>query len=164
MFATGVSFRALSTVLELVFKTADARDRFHTSKTYLYRKYQRLLQVKENEYKDLVREDESYGTIGFDHQNTQKISAKYEGSTHRLAIVWHCNEIHNILGMVAMPNKTAESQAFAIKHTCEDFTIGSRQIVALSCDNEITNVGNHSGTLLLFIIIIYSLIRYNYRL
>lgn len=146
MFGTGVSFQALSTVLELAFKAANVENHFHTSKSYLYRNYKRLLQVKESKYMDLVRKNKSFGTICFDHQNTQNISAKFEGATHRLAIVWHCDEIHNVLGMVQMPDKTAKSQALAIKQTYEDFIIESKQIVALSCDNENTNVGIHSGT------------------
>lgn len=149
MFSTGVSFRALSKVLELAFKAADAENRFHTSKSHLYRSYQRLFQVKEDKYKAIIREDESYGTICFDHQNTQNISRKFEGTTHRLAIVWYSNEVHNVLGMKTMPDKTARSQVNAIEDTCREFSIESKQIVALACDNENANVGNQNGTCVL---------------
>lgn len=149
MFATGASFRALSKILELAFNTANVGNKFHTSLSYLYKSYQRLLKSKEEKYKQVVRESNSFGTICFDHQNTQKINGKFEGTIHRLAIVWHCNGVHNILGMVPMPDKTAESQAQAIKQTCEEFSVESGQIVALTCDNEMTNVGNNGGTCVL---------------
>lgn len=135
--------------MELAFVTANATNRFHTSLSYLYKSYKRLLQSKESKYKEIFREDESHGTICFDHQNTQKIAGKYEGTTHRLAIVWHSNKVHNVLGMIPMLDKTAVSQAQAIKNTCEEFSIECGQIVALACDNEMTNVGHNGGTCVL---------------
>lgn len=149
MFATGASFRALSKILDLAFTTANVANKFHTSFSYLHKRYQQLLKLKEQKYKNVLRENNSFGTICFDHQNTQKITRKFEGTIHRLAIVWHCNGVNNILGMVPMPDKTAESQAQAIKQTCEEFSIESGQIVALTCDNEMTNVGHNGGTCVL---------------
>lgn len=149
MFATGVSFRALSTVLESAFDVANVPNSFCTSSAYLYKSYQRLLKEKENKYENFIREDKSYGTVCFDHQNTQKITGKFEGTTHRLAIVWYSNKTHNILAMVAISDKTAESQAVAINETCENFSIENHQIVGLACDNENTNVGIHGGTCIL---------------
>lgn len=146
MFATGASFRALSNILELAFATANVANEFHTSYAYLHNSYQRLLKLKESTYKGILRGNNSLGTICFDHQNAQKVTRKFEGTTHRLALVWHCDDVHNVLGMIPMLNKTAESQALAIKQTCDEFNIEGRQIVALSCDNEMTNVGVRGGT------------------
>lgn len=149
MFSTGVSFNALSTILKLAFEIVNVGYRFNTSKTHLYRSYRRLLEAKEKSYMALIRKDKSYGTICFDHQNTRNISGKFEGSTHRLALVWYSNKIHNVLGMKAMPNKTAISQTLAIKEACEEFNIESEQIVAISCDNEPSNVGHRAATIVL---------------
>lgn len=146
MFGTGVSFRALSTVLNSAFTVANVPNQFCTSTPYLYRNYQRLLQIKENEYQAHVRENKSFGTVCFDHQNMRKISGKYEGTNHRLAIVWYCNRAHNVIGIEEMPDKTAESQAEVIRRVCEKFNIEKKQIVALQCDNENTNTGVRGGT------------------
>lgn len=149
MFSTGVSFRALSTILKCAFSTANASDRFNVSTTYLYNSYKRLLQIKEIAYIDRIREENTYGTLCFDHQATRKITGKYEGTSHRLAVVWHSNQTHNVLGMPEMQNKTAESQVQAIIHTREEMGIDNDQVVALTCDNESTNVGVHGGTCVL---------------
>lgn len=149
MFSTGVSFRALSTILKCAFSAADAKDRFNVSTSYLFKNYQRLLQTKEIKYKERIREESTFGTICFDHQATRRIAGKYEGTSHRLAIVWYSNQAHNAIGMPEMPDKTAESQAEAIKNTCEEYGVESRQAVAFGCDNEITNVGIHAGTCVL---------------
>lgn len=125
MFRTGVSFRALSNILDLAFNTAAANNRFYTSKTHLFRSYQRMLQSKETEYTHKIQEDQSFGTICFDHQATRKIAGKYEGISHRLAIVWYSEEKQNVIGMPEMPNKTAESQSIAIRQTCNEFGIQS---------------------------------------
>lgn len=148
MFGTGVSFRALSDILNLSFSVADVDNRFFTSTSYLFRSYQRMLQAKENKYKAQVREGISYGSLCFDHQATRKITGKYEGNSHRLAIVWYSDKSHNVIGMPEMPDKTAASQTVAITQTCHDFGIECRQIVALTCDNENTNVGTRGGTCL----------------
>lgn len=149
MFNTGVSFRALSTVLDSAFTVANAQNQFCTSTPYLYSNYKRMLQIKENEFQVRVREDQSFGTICFDHQNMRKISGKYEGTTHRLAIVWHCKKTYNVIGIEEMLDKTAESQMQAIQRACENFDIGNEQIVALTCDNENTNTGVRGGTCVL---------------
>lgn len=146
MFGTGVSFRALSDILDLSFAVADTHKRFFTSTAYLFKNYQRMLAAKENDYKTQVRGAISYGTICFDHQATRKITGKYEGTTHRLAIVWYSDKTHNAIGMPEMSDKSAESQTKAISETCDDFGIESQQIVALTCDNENTNVGVRGGT------------------
>lgn len=80
MFGTGVSFRTLSTILELAFATVNAEDRYHTSTSYLFKKYQRMLKEKERLYQGQIREDVSYGSMCFDHQATRKIAGKYEGT------------------------------------------------------------------------------------
>lgn len=149
MFETGVSFRALSDILNLSFAVVNAAKRFCISTSYLFKSYQRMLQAKEKKYKAQVREAVSYGTICFDHQNTRKITGKYEGTSHRLAIVWYSDKTNNAIGMPEMPNKNAESQVAAIKQTCDDFGIESRQIIAVTCDNENTNVGIRGGTCIL---------------
>lgn len=149
MFGTGVSFRALSTVLDSAFTVANAQNKFCTSTPYLYRNYKRLLQIKENEYQIRIQEDQSFGTICFDHQNMRKISGKYEGTSHRLAIVWHFKKTYNVLGIEEMPDKTADSQSQAIQRACENFEIEKEQIIALSCDNENTNTGVRRGTCVL---------------
>lgn len=149
MFGTGVSFRNLSIILDLAFATANVDNTFCTSYGYLFKSYQRMLRSKEVEYTNRIQADESYGTLCFDHQATRKISGKYEGNTHRLAIVWHSNKEHNVIGMVEMSDKTAESQANALLNTCQNFGIERNQISGLSCDNENTNVGIHGGTCLL---------------
>lgn len=146
MFGTGVSFRALSTVLNSAFTVANVQNQFCTSTPYLYRNYQRLLQIKENEYQIRIRENQSFGTICFDHQNMRKIAGKYEGTNHRLAIVWYCKKNYNVIGIEEMPDKTAESQMQAIRQVCEKFNIEKEQIVALQCDNENTNTGIRGGT------------------
>lgn len=149
MFGTGVSFRALSTVLDSAFTVANAQNQFCTSTPYLYSNYKRLLQIKENEFQIRIREDQSFGTICFDHQNMRKISGKYEGTSHRLAIVWYCKKTHNVIGIEEMLDKTAESQAQAIHRACGIFNIEKEQIVALTCDNENTNTGVRGGTCVL---------------
>lgn len=150
MYATGVSFRSLSTILDLSFATANTENRFSTSTGYLFKNYKRLLRTKEGKYKDFLREDQSLGTICFDHQATQKITGKYEGTTHRIAVVWYSKEKHNGIGMKEMPDKTAESQTRAIREICTEYGIDNSQIVALTCDNENTNVGIRGGTCTLF--------------
>lgn len=123
MFNTGASFRQLSTILDLAFTIAKGQNQFHTSSSHLFKSYQRLLQSKEAEYKLNIQQSQSYGTICFDHQATRKLTGKYEGNSHRLAIVWYSNEIHNIIGMPEIPNKTAGSQVVAIRQIFEDFGI-----------------------------------------
>lgn len=150
MFGTGVSFRALSTILEQAFATVDVEDRFFTSHSYLFKNYQRMLASTEITYKAKIQQDESYGTVCFDHQATRKLSRKYEGNTHRLAVVWHSKASHNVIGMVEMTDKTAESQAQALKNICEQFGIMNDQIAGMACDNENTNVGIRGGTCILF--------------
>lgn len=149
MYNTGASFRTLSTVLGLAFTTAGANARYCTSQSYLYQNYQRLLQVKESTFKETLRTDKSFGTICFDHQTTQKLTGKFEGTTHRIAVVWYSNQTHNAIGLIEMPDKSAESQDQAIRQICLQFGIDEQQIVALTCDNENTNVGNRSGTCIL---------------
>lgn len=149
MFGTGVSFRALSDILDLSFGVADADKRFFTSPSYLFKSYQRMLHAKENKYKAQVRVATSYGSICFDHQATRKITGKYEGTSHRLAVVWYSEKTFNVIGMPEMPDKTAESQNKVIKETSDDFGIEIQQIVALTCDNEVTNIGSRGGTCLL---------------
>lgn len=149
MYGTGVSFRALSTVLDSAFTVANAKNQFCTSTPYLYNSYKRLLQTKENEYQIRVQGDQSFGTICFDHQNMQKISGKYEGTSHRLAIVWHSKSVYNVVGIEGMLDKTAESQVQAIGRACQNFNIEEEQIVGLTCDNENTNTGVRRGTCVL---------------
>lgn len=149
MYKTGVSFRGLSTVLNLAFTTAGADSRYCTSTSYLYQNYQRLLQTKETKFQEALRADKSFGTVCFDHQTTQKITGRYEGTMHRIAVVWYSNQTHNAIGLIAMPDKSAESQDRAIREGCSKYGIVREQIVALTCDNENTNVGNRGGTCIL---------------
>lgn len=146
MLNTGASFRQLSTILDLAFTTVKCQNNFHTSSSHLFKSYQRLLQSKEAEYKLGIQHSQSYGTICFDHQSTRKLTGKYEGNSHRLAIVWYSDGKHNVIGMPEMPNKTAGSQLVAIRQSFEDFGIENDQVVALTCDNENTNTGIHRGT------------------
>lgn len=146
MFGTGVSFRALSTILNASFKVKSSDDYFYTSTSYLYKNYTRLLKTKEREYKHRLAMDKSYGSICFDHQNTRRLTGKYEGTTHRLAVVWYSKQSHNVLGMIKMPDKTAEAQTITIQKICEEFNIDINQIIAFVCDNENTNVGIRGGT------------------
>lgn len=146
MFSTGASFRALSSILDLAFDTAGAKNKFFTSSSHLFKSYQQMLQSKETVYKHRIQEDQSYGTICFDHQATRKLTGKYEGTSHRLAIVWYSEKSHKVLGMPKMTNKTAESQAKAVRETCNEFGIQNQQISGVTCDNEITNIGVHGGT------------------
>lgn len=149
MFSTGVSFRALSTILKCAFFTADVSGRFNVSASYLFNNYKRLLQMKEIVHKDRIHAENEYGTLCFDHQSTRKLTGKYEGTSHRLAIVWYSNETHNVIGMPEMRDKTAGSQLQAIRDTCDEMGVKNEQIVALSCDNENTNVGYRGGTCVL---------------
>lgn len=105
-----------------------------------------MLQSKETVYKHRIQEDQSYGTICFDHQATRKLTGKYEGTSHRLAIVWYSEKNHKVLGMPEMTNKAAESQAKAVRETCDEFGIQNQQISGVTCDNAITNIGVHGGT------------------
>lgn len=91
----------------------------------------------------------TYRTICFDHQATRKLTGKFEGTNDRLAIVWHSNETHNAIGMIEMPDKTAESQSLAIRTNCDTFGIEDEQVVGVTCDNAATNVGIRRGTCVL---------------
>lgn len=63
MFNTGVSFRSLSTILDLAFTTANAENSFYTSTTYLFKKYQSLLEKRESCFKIKIRDDISYDLL-----------------------------------------------------------------------------------------------------
>lgn len=149
MFATGASFRALSTILNLAFATANTSDYYHTSVSYLYKKYSRLLEEKEKAYQQKIRRNVSYGSLCFDHQLTRKIAGKFEGNSHRLAIVWYSDMKHNVLGMPEIPRKSGEFQTAAIVQKCQEFQIESKQVAALVSDNENVNTGVHNGSCVL---------------
>lgn len=146
MFRTGVSFRTLSKVLDLAFFTAGADNRFHTSVAHLFNKYQQINLKKEIAYLTAIRENNSFGSICFDHQKMRKIQGKHEGTVDRLAVVWHYDGQDNVLGISKMPDKKGESQAEAIKNNCRHFAIDKDQLVGLVCDNTGSNMGNQRGT------------------
>lgn len=146
MFHTGVSFRALSIILETAFGLTNKRDQFYVSASHLFKQYQRILRTRENEYKDRIREDNSLGSICFDHQKMKRIEGKREGAIDRLAVVWHAKRTDHILGIPKMPDKKGESQATAIQISCEDHGIDKAQVVAVVCDNASPNVGSERGT------------------
>lgn len=146
MFSTGVSFRTLSKILYLAFSTVGAGNRFHTSVAHLFNKYQQINLKKEIAYLTYIRENNSFGTICFDHQKMRKIQGKHEGTVDRLAVVWHCDGQDNVLGISEMPDKKGESQAVVIENDCRNFAVGKDQVVGLVCDNTGTNMGRQKGT------------------
>lgn len=84
MFATGVSFRSLSKILNLAYSSVNTQNRYHISSSYLFKKYQRFLQEKEIKYQKQIRGDISFGSICFDHQATRRITGKFEGKANWL--------------------------------------------------------------------------------
>lgn len=150
MFNTGVSFRTLSEILKLALKMFDAENSYHMSPTYLFQKYKKLMEKKENEHRDTIENEEFLGTICFDHQKMKALNEKHAPKEDRLAIVWHSNGKHNFLAVEKLIDKSGISQTEAIKRTYERFQIGINQIVALSCDNASTNIGRSNGTCTIF--------------
>lgn len=146
MFNTGVSFRALSKILELAFGLFNQSQTFHVSTSHLFQRYKSISIKKENDYKLCIRAENNYGTICFDHQKMRQMSNKYAELTDRLAVVWHSNKSNRLITVGEMADKTGESQAQSIQTACADFNISRDQVVALTCDNASTNTGHISGT------------------
>lgn len=73
MFGTGVSFRNLSIILNVAFNVAGSNNRFYTSRAFLHKKYQQLLNAKEINYKNDLRKSNSLGSICFDHHKMRQI-------------------------------------------------------------------------------------------
>lgn len=133
-------------MLELAFGLLNKKEEYHTSHTYLFQKYKQLSKAKESAYKTRIRLENVFGTICFDHQSMQELSNKFAKQNDKLGIVWHSDDSDRIIGVKGMPDKKGISQAKAILESCDEFNITKDQIVALSCDNAKTNVGNISGT------------------
>lgn len=149
MCATGVSFAVLSDVLKLGFSVVNEDKNFHLSMSHLFKRYQKLSESNELEYRNEIRNKTSFGTICFDHHSMKQLSAKFLTKQHRLVVLWHSNFEDKLLSVEKMNDKTGRSQLQAILTACETFNIGSHQIVAATCDNENTNTGNDMGTCVL---------------
>lgn len=150
MFNTGVSFRTLSEIIKLTLGLFGAENSYHLSSAYLFQRYKKVMQSEENTYRGAIENEKMPGTICFDHQSMKHLNEKHAPKEDRLAIVWHSNGRDNLLAVEKMNDKSGYSQSEAIERTCESFQIGSNQIVALSCDNASTNIGQFNGTCITF--------------
>lgn len=146
MCKTGVPFSMLSDILKLAFSVVGEDTNFFLSASHLFKRYQKLAAKQELAYKSEIRANKSLGTICFDHQKMKQLSGKYCEKEDRLALLWHSNFVDKLLSIDKMPNKTGTSQFRSIKSACESYEIESERIVALTCDNAITNTGNENGT------------------
>lgn len=150
MFNTGVSFRTLEQILKLAFKLFNAENSYHLSSTYLFQRYKKLMESNESTHIANIENANFPGTICFDHQSMKTLNEKHVPKEDRLAIVWHSNGNDKLLAVEKMNDKSGYSQSEAIKRTCDRFQIGAHKIIALSCDNASTNIGQYNGTCIIF--------------
>lgn len=87
MCATGVSFAVLSRILKLAFSVLNEDKNFRLSPSRLFKRYQKIAEVKELEYHNEIREKNSFGTVCFDHHSMKQLSGKFLTKEHRLASV-----------------------------------------------------------------------------
>lgn len=145
MFNTSVSFRTLSEILKLAFKVVNAENRFFTSPAYLFQRYKKMMESREDDHRAAIENDKSLGTICFDHQKMPMLNEKLSQKENRVAIVWHSNGKDKLLAVEKIEDKSGFSQSVAIQRICENFQIRACQIVALTCDNASTNIGQFTG-------------------
>lgn len=161
MTRTGVSFEALSDILKLGFSVLGQSENFHLSSSHIFTRYQKIMETKELDYQNEIINQNSFGTICFDHHLMKQLNGKFRKKEDRLVILWHSDDKDRLISIEKINNKSGLSQMRAIVAACESFNIRSRQIVALSCDNENTNTGTESGTCIL---LEYELMKYILRL
>lgn len=149
MTKTGVSFGVLSTILKLGFSVLGQSDNYNLSSSHLFKRYQKIMETKEFEYRDEIKINEAFGTICFDHHSMKELSGKFVMKEDRLVILWHCNDQDKLLSVEKIRNKSGLNQARAILRACEEFSIRNHQIIAVTCDNENTNTGTESGACVL---------------
>lgn len=146
MCETGISFNVLSKILKLSYSVLGGAGNFKLSSSHLFKRYQRMAEGKEIEYRHEIQNKNSFGTLCFDHQNMKQVSGKFVAKEDRLALLWHCDSVDKLLSIEKIADKSGRNQMESILRACESYNIQTHHIVAISCDNENTNTGNENGT------------------
>lgn len=105
MTKTGVPFNTLSEILKLGFSVLGENENFYLSSSHLFKRYQKILETKEVEYRNEIRNTGSFGTICFDHQSMKRLSGKFMTKEDRLAIVLRSNGTDKLLSIEKCPIK-----------------------------------------------------------
>lgn len=125
MTRTGVSFEALSDILKLGFSVLGQSENFHLSSSHIFTRYQKIMETKELDYQNEIINQNSFGTICFDHHLMKQLNGKFRKKEDRLVILWHSDDKDRLISIEKINNKSGLSQMRAIVAACESFNIRS---------------------------------------